>query len=145
MQIDSLLEDNTRRFFLEIIKRVVFFTFYFIIWNVTWAYLHFLNIQIIKDNCWIIFLKCFTIVYFWWVLYFISVIFICKWFNTWIYLWIPLYFSIIQCNCYCLLKRFNILIFWIYCWFFSFLFNLENHYLNHNVQKLFYYIYNIAD
>ena len=63
--------------FFEIIKRTICFSQYqLIFWNIGWTYFHFCNIQNIKSNCWIIFLKLFAVIYFWWVIFLILVIFI---------------------------------------------------------------------
>ena len=61
--------------FFEIIKRTICFSQYqLIFWNIGWTYFHFCNIQNIKSNCWIIFLKLFAVIYFWWVIFLILVI-----------------------------------------------------------------------
>ena len=65
-------------------------------WDISWTYLFFFNIRNIRRNCQITFLKCFPIIYFWWIIYSIPTIFIDKWFNIWNSFWIPLNFFIIS-------------------------------------------------
>ena len=55
----------------------------------------FFNVQDIKSNYWIIYLKSFPIIYFCGITCFFPVILICKWFNIWNFFWIPFNFSII--------------------------------------------------
>ena len=60
---------------------VLFFTIPVSFWNTNWTCFHFFIIQNIKRNCWILFLRCFSVDYFWWVFHSIPVIFIYKCFN----------------------------------------------------------------
>ena len=87
-------------------------------WDISWTYLFLFNTQNSKSSCWIIFLKRFPIINFWWVIYSFPVIFIYKQLNIWNSFWMQFNFSIVQCNRYRILKTFIILFFFIYCWFF---------------------------
>ena len=74
-------------------------SFFFFIWNyeesylffMGWAmfsnisrvYFFFFNMQKIKSNFRIIFLKCFPVIYFWQIIYSFPIIFIYKRFNVW--------------------------------------------------------------
>ena len=74
------------------------FTGWVMFWNVSRVYFFFFNIQNIKSNCRIIFLKRFPVVYFWWIFYSISIIFIDKRFNFWYSLRISFDCFMIWCN-----------------------------------------------
>ena len=90
-------------------------------WNISMKYFLFFSIQNIKSNCYIIFLRFFPIIFFWWKTYPFPVIFIYKRFNFCYSLWIFFYFFIILRNCYSVLETF--IIFYIdriYCCFFIF-------------------------
>ena len=94
----SLLQDNTNLFLLHLESLIELFLFFKIqinFWNVSWTYSFLFNIKNIKNNCPIILLERFPDIYFWWIIYSFSIIFIYKRFNIWNFFWIPLNFFII--------------------------------------------------
>ena len=115
----------------------MFFTIWFMFWNISRLYLFFFSIQNIKNNCYIIFLKHFLIIFFWWIVYFFPVIFINKRLNFCYILWIVFYFLIIYHDCYSI--SFSLIGFIVA---FLLLSNQENLYMIHYDSDLFYDIYN---
>ena len=98
MQIAFLLQDNAIVLLflhLESLRELFVFKGWVIFWNRSWTYFFFFNMQNIRSNCWIIFLKRFAIMYFYGIIYSLPVIYIYTWFNIWDSFWILLNFSII--------------------------------------------------
>ena len=60
-----------------------FFSIWVMFWNRSWIYFSFLSIKSINNNCYIIFPKCFPIIFFWWEIYPFQFIFIYKRFILW--------------------------------------------------------------
>ena len=52
-----------------------------IFWNIIRMNIFFFSIQNMKNNCYIIFLNFFPVIFSWWKMYFLPLIFIYKWFN----------------------------------------------------------------
>ena len=84
MQIIFLLQENASLLFLHL-ESLIHFFFHNLnnFWDINWIYFFFLDIQNIKSNFRIIFLKRFPIISFWWIIYFFPVMFIYKWINIW--------------------------------------------------------------
>ena len=98
-----------------------FFANWVMLWNINRIYFFFFNIQNIKRNCYMIFLKFFPIIFFLWKIYSFSLIFIYKRFNFRYSLQIFFYFFEIWRNCYSKFKAFIIFFMGeIYCCFFVF-------------------------
>ena len=89
-----LLQDHAGLLFLHLESLIELFVFTIRInfWDVSWIYFFFFNIQNIKSNCRIVFLKSFPIIYFWWIVYSFPLIFIYKRFNIWNFFCISLNF-----------------------------------------------------
>ena len=103
-----------------IIKKYnLLFKVWILFWNISRICFFFYNIQNLKSNSYIIFLKLFLTIFFWWKLYSFLVIFIHKRLNFCYYLWVFFCFFVILHYYYNVLKAF--IIFFIdgiyYCFF----------------------------
>ena len=83
------------------------------------------------------FLKHFPVIYFWWLFYFISVIYIYKRLQFWYSLWVSFDFFMIQCNHCCILKTFIIFFILDFLFFCCFLSSWETPYMIHHIQICF--------
>ena len=107
------------------------------------SFFSFFSIQNTESNCYIIFLKFFAVVFFWWKLYSFPVIFIYKWFNFCCPLWsffISFWFNVPIIAYWKHLLSFSSLydLFLLFC----FLSNLEKVYMTHHNSDVFNDIYN---
>ena len=98
--------------------------------------------QNIKSNYYIIFLKIFPIIFFWWKIYSFPFIFIYKMFNLCYSVRIFLFLYDLKRLLQHIEKMCFSFIDGIYCCFFCFLFNQENLRMIHHNSNLFYDIYN---
>ena len=98
--------------------------------------------QNIKSNYYIIFLKIFPIIFFWWKIYSFPFIFIYKMFNSCYSVRIFLFLYDLKRLLQHIEKMCFSFIDGIYCCFFCFLFNQENLRMIHHNSNLFYDIYN---
>ena len=115
----------------------IFFIFQIVIFKFLFANTNtnfFFNIQYIKSNSCIIFLKFFPIIFFRWKMYSFPVILLYKRFNICYSFRMLSCFFMISCDCYSVLKTFFIFfIDEIYsCFFLVFLSNQENLYMIHH-------------
>ena len=76
MLIVFLLQGNPIFLHLKSLKKNLFVTVWVMFWNISRIYFFFFSIQNIKSNCYIIFLKFFPIIFFWWKIYSFPVTFI---------------------------------------------------------------------
>ena len=104
----------------ELLRELFVFYGLIYVFKLGWKYFFFFSIQNVKSNFWIIFLKLFPTIYFWWIIYSFPIIFIYKLVNIWNSFWMWFNFFIIWCNSCCLLKTFINFIFRVYCCFFVF-------------------------
>ena len=98
-----LLPGHAKPLFLHLESLIDFFLFFFFtirinVWDISWTYFFFFNIQNIKSNCLIVFHKSFPIIYFWWMIY--SFFHLCLFINglTFETSWMWFNFFIIWCN-----------------------------------------------
>ena len=59
-------------------KNNLLFTIWVMFWNISRLFVFFFSIRNIKNNCYIIFLKYFRVIFFWWKIYSFPVIFTYK-------------------------------------------------------------------
>ena len=91
-----------------------------IFWNIRKIYFFFFHIQNIKSNYYIVFLKIFPIIFFWWKIYFFLLLFIYKRLNFCDYLSMFFYFCMVKCYVTAYWKHLSFFIDRTYCCFFLF-------------------------